>query len=88
VENILNRLVEAKAIDSRIDVGFWARTHVNTTYGFSGRFVLGIGDMHPQFKGKSMEAMLRAMYEHIFEVYGTKKSVYKYCHELRETAFS
>lgn len=70
VAGVLQRLVDAGALNKHIDIDFWAKLHVSITFIFAERFVIGIGEMFKQFEGKGMEAMLRTMYDLIFKLYG------------------
>ena len=70
VADILNRLVEVGALRPDIDIDFWAKTHANLNYTFTGRYVLGIGDTQPQYEGKNIEEMIRAIYQNIFRLHG------------------
>ena len=72
VSNILQRLIDSGALDENTDVDFWAKLHVSTTYMFYSRYIMGIGEMHPNFKGKGYKAMLKSLYDTIFRLNGTK----------------
>jgi AcrR family transcriptional regulator len=72
IANVLGRLVDAGAISDEIDIDHWARLHASVTYTFIGRHVMGIGDMLPNFEGRNMKEMLRANFDHIFQLYGNK----------------
>ena len=72
ITNILRRLVAVGALAKDIDVAFWANLHASLNYASMARFVLGISEAQPDFKGKRMEEMKRTMYETIFKLHGTK----------------
>ena len=70
ISSIFRRLIETGALSRDIDVAFWAKMHANLNYASMARYVLGIGEMHPKFEGKSIEEMIRTMYDVIFRLYG------------------
>ena len=72
ITNILRRLVSVGALTKDIDIAFWANLHANLNYASMARFVLGISEAEPDFKGRRMEEMKRTMYETIFALHGTK----------------
>jgi len=77
ITNILCRLVSVGALTKDIDIAFWATLHANLNYASMARFVLGISEAEPDFRGKRMEEMKRIMYETIFKLHGTKRQTAK-----------
>jgi len=73
VTAILCRLVEVGALDPEIDIDFWAKLHANINYASMARYVLGIGESTPAFKGKGIGDMKRALYDTIFQLHGTNR---------------
>jgi|GEM_PF-5710388 len=70
VADILSRLVKAGALSDDINIDFWSRLHVNTTYASAGRLVLGVGENYQNFQGLGTKDMLRTIYDTIFSLYG------------------
>ena len=77
ITNILRRLVSVGALTRDVDIAFWATLHANLNYASMARFVLGISEAQPDFKGKRMEEIKRTMYETIFKLHGTKERTAK-----------
>jgi len=74
ISDLLNRLVKSDALDQDTDIEFWAKTHVSITYMYTGRLVMGIGDLNPGYEGKTMYEMIRSIYETIFKLHGRSPS--------------
>jgi len=72
ITDILNRLVEVGALCPSMDIAFWASLYANINYSSMARYVLGIGEEEPDFKGKRMEDMKRTLYETIFRLHGIR----------------
>jgi len=74
ISDLLHRLIRSGALDTKTDVDFWAKVHVSINYKFSACHVMGIGEIHPGYKGKGNVAMKRTLYEVLFTLHGAKET--------------
>jgi AcrR family transcriptional regulator len=77
IAEILQRLVDVRALCEHVNIDFWSRLHVNNTYAFAGRHVMGLSDRHRNFSGMNMEEMIRMAFDIIFTLYGKKAPAFR-----------
>ena len=72
-KTIIDTLKEFGAIRQDTDPDYWMKVTSSLFYAFALRFMMGIGDNAPDFRGRGMVEMLRGTFDMMFERCGTAK---------------